>query len=192
MTGWFPALRLARSPSTRPRHWPVFAVLRPRSRGSHNSVSDTRLVPSCVTTIGSTTSTDHANRARTAPRDSIVTQYRIRFAGMTKCRIANMQLTTFHGPRCDPRIALCSFPPTGRLTVTNCRFAAVYRHLPRKMIVRNCALALDLRQTSFQFPNTANHGNHRGRDPLRHRAAPNRQAEGHVSGGRRERVQPVQ
>ena len=147
MTGWFPALRLARSPSTRPRHWPVFAVLRPRSRGSHNSVSDTRLVPSCVTTIGSTTSTDRANRARTAPRDSIVTQYRIRFAGMTKCRIANMQLTTFHGPRCDPRIALCSFPPTGRLTVTNCRFAAMYRQLPRKMTVRHCALVLDLRQT---------------------------------------------
>ena len=37
---------------------------------------------------------------------------------MTKCRIANMQVTTFHGTRCDPRIALCSFPPIGRLTVT--------------------------------------------------------------------------
>src|SRR5665213_2740348 len=110
MNGWFPALRLARSSSTRPRHWPVLAVLRPRSRGSHNSAPDTRLVPSCVTTIGSTTSTDHANRARTASRDSIVTQYRTRFAGMTKCRIANMQVTTFHGTRCDPRIALCSVP----------------------------------------------------------------------------------
>src|SRR5665213_1527241 len=119
MNGWFPALRLARSSSTRPRHWPVLAVLRPRSRGSHNSAPDTRLVPSCVTTIGSTTSTDHANRARTASRDSIVTQYRTRFAGMTKCRIANMQVTTFHGTRCDPRIALCSFPPTGRLTVNH-------------------------------------------------------------------------
>jgi len=59
-----------------------------------------------------------ANRARTASRDSIVTQYRTRFAGTTLRRIANMQVTAFLVTWCDALNALCSFPPTGRLTVT--------------------------------------------------------------------------
>jgi hypothetical protein len=63
-------------------------------------------------------SADYANRARTASRDSIVTQYRTRFAGTTLRRIANMQITAFLVTWCDALNALCSFPPTGRLTVT--------------------------------------------------------------------------